>query len=252
MLKFFRKIRKQLLSENRFSKYLLYAMGEIFLVVVGILIALQINNWNENRKVKAFELEMLRSFKQSLQTDLSDIDFNISLHKRGLKACDSILGFLESSVQMDEETLARLFSEAFYVSRFVYSTSAFESLKTQGVNVISDKALQKNIVDVYDSRYRFFAVSENDYLDYYWLGVEHIYPTRFKEGLKYDLDSPGYPGVLQPVDSDALKNDAEFIYYLKTFRNWTNIFINFHYKGLRSDVSALLDVIDKELAKREN
>jgi len=50
MIKFFRKIRRQLLTENRFSKYLLYAIGEIVLVVIGILIALQINIWNENRK----------------------------------------------------------------------------------------------------------------------------------------------------------------------------------------------------------
>jgi len=49
MIKVFRKIRQNLLSENKLSEYLLYAAGEIFLVVVGILIALQINNWNENR-----------------------------------------------------------------------------------------------------------------------------------------------------------------------------------------------------------
>ncbi|MBT8306228.1 MAG: hypothetical protein KJN85_04770, partial [Maribacter sp.] len=51
MIKFFRKIRQQLLIENRTGKYLLYAIGEIVLVVIGILIALQINNWNEEKKV---------------------------------------------------------------------------------------------------------------------------------------------------------------------------------------------------------
>ena len=52
MIKFFRSIRKALLAENKFSKYLIYAIGEIVLVVIGILIALQINNWNENRKIE--------------------------------------------------------------------------------------------------------------------------------------------------------------------------------------------------------
>jgi hypothetical protein len=47
MISFFRKIRQQLLSQNKVSKYLLHALGEIFLVVIGILIALQINNWND-------------------------------------------------------------------------------------------------------------------------------------------------------------------------------------------------------------
>ncbi|MBT8293982.1 MAG: hypothetical protein KJN70_11965 [Eudoraea sp.] len=50
MIKFFRKIRQRLLTENKFSKYIMYAIGEIALVVIGILIALQVNNWNENRK----------------------------------------------------------------------------------------------------------------------------------------------------------------------------------------------------------
>lgn len=56
MIKFFRKIRQRLLTENKFSKYLIYAIGEIILVVIGILIALQVNNWNEGRiKDKKFE-----------------------------------------------------------------------------------------------------------------------------------------------------------------------------------------------------
>ena len=53
MLKFFRSIRRQLLNENKTGKYFRYAIGEILLVVIGILIALQINNWNEGRKLIA-------------------------------------------------------------------------------------------------------------------------------------------------------------------------------------------------------
>lgn len=66
MIKFFRQIRQKLLSENppagragKFSKYLLYAVGEILLVVIGILIALQVNNWNEQRKLRLEELNAL-------------------------------------------------------------------------------------------------------------------------------------------------------------------------------------------------
>ncbi len=55
MIKFFSKIRQKLLIENRFNKYLLYAIGEIILVVIGILIALQINTWSENKKIKTEE-----------------------------------------------------------------------------------------------------------------------------------------------------------------------------------------------------
>jgi hypothetical protein len=54
MIKFFRKIRQKLLVENKISKYLLYAIGEVVLVVIGILIALSVNNWNEGNKKKGF------------------------------------------------------------------------------------------------------------------------------------------------------------------------------------------------------
>ncbi|MEH6779913.1 DUF6090 family protein, partial [Maribacter arcticus] len=59
MINFFRIIRQQLLAENKFSRYLLYAIGEIVLVVIGILIALSINNWNENRKQKLNDIKFL-------------------------------------------------------------------------------------------------------------------------------------------------------------------------------------------------
>src|SRR5210317_2183297 len=71
MIKFFRHIRKRLLAESRFSKYMIYAIGEIILVVIGILIALQINNWNDNRiknnQVKTYALKLISDLKQDIQ-----------------------------------------------------------------------------------------------------------------------------------------------------------------------------------------
>ena len=63
MIKFFRKIRQRLLTENKFSKYFLYAIGEISLVVIGILIALQVNDWNNNRKNLDLEDKILKEIK---------------------------------------------------------------------------------------------------------------------------------------------------------------------------------------------
>ena len=69
MLKFFRKIRQNMIKENKVNKYLLYAIGEIALVVIGILIALQINNWNEERKGIIKEYAVLNNLIQDLKLD---------------------------------------------------------------------------------------------------------------------------------------------------------------------------------------
>lgn len=73
MIKFFREIRQQLLSENQFSKYLLYAIGEIVLVVIGILVALQIDDWNENRKENLVENELIEVLITDLESRKAEI-----------------------------------------------------------------------------------------------------------------------------------------------------------------------------------
>jgi len=74
MIKFFRRIRQKLLSENKFSKYLLYAIGEIVLVVIGILIALQINNWNEEQKRRIEERDLLIELKRELNLNIKELN----------------------------------------------------------------------------------------------------------------------------------------------------------------------------------
>jgi hypothetical protein len=73
MIKFFRKIRQKMLIENKFSKYLLYAIGEIVLVVIGILIALSINNWNEARKDREKEQLFLNKLSSNLSDDINSL-----------------------------------------------------------------------------------------------------------------------------------------------------------------------------------
>ncbi|MEO0573253.1 MAG: DUF6090 family protein [Bacteroidota bacterium] len=73
MIAILRKLRQKLLSENKFSKYLLYAIGEIVLVVIGILIALQINTWNEGKKTKEEELKYLSLIKQEMSGNLQSL-----------------------------------------------------------------------------------------------------------------------------------------------------------------------------------
>ena len=77
MIKFFRKIRQNLLIENKTGKYLKYAIGEIILVVIGILIALQINNWNEARKDKITEQKVLKTLRSDFKSNIAQLQDNI-------------------------------------------------------------------------------------------------------------------------------------------------------------------------------
>jgi hypothetical protein len=92
MLHSFRRIRQRLLTDNRFSKYLLYAAGEIILVVIGILIALQINTWNEQRKIRASEQEILHNLKAEL---ISNRDRLNDLNEMHLKEYEDGLTLLK-------------------------------------------------------------------------------------------------------------------------------------------------------------
>ena len=82
MIKFFRKIRQNLLSEGKTGKYFKYAIGEIILVVIGILIALSINNWNESRKTRLQDFEFLNNLKVELSIDITALTAKISEYQR--------------------------------------------------------------------------------------------------------------------------------------------------------------------------
>ncbi len=91
MIKFFHHIRQSLIAESRFGKYLLYVMGEIILVVIGILIALSINNWNETRKANQFEHEILALIDQNLERDSILISIELSKSNEAIKLTNRLL-----------------------------------------------------------------------------------------------------------------------------------------------------------------
>lgn len=251
MIKFFRRIRQRLLAENRISKYLLYAIGEIILVVVGILIALQINNWNEQRIERRVELQLLRAFHNGLEKDLSDLEGNVRWHTRGLAAADTILNALEHDVPYDLKKISRNFSDLMTPTFFEYSTSAFETLKSKGVTLISNEALREDIIGVYDSGYTFFLTNEAYFVSEIERGYKEVFPMRFVESYRYDLTQDGFPGSLTPLDFEALKTDQEFLYYLKSFQNRTRIQVDWQYSRLRNRIVGVKEQIRTEIEKLE-
>ena len=252
MIKFFRKIRQNLLLENKTSKYFKYAIGEIVLVVIGILIALQINNWNEERKTYDFELALLHSFKSGLEKDILDIQGNVFYHQRGLSAIDSVIFHLENDAVYSIDSISSKMADAMMVTYFRYSTSAFETLKSNGVTTITNQSLRDKIIGVYDSQYNFFLQYQDSYNTEVERGLKEVFSSRFKESFKYDLKKDGFPGELRPLNFEALKTDQEFLYYLKSLKNRMIILIEWQYGQLTKRVAALINEVNLEISMKTN
>ena len=148
MFALFRRIRKQLVSEGNLGKYLKYAIGEIILVVIGILIALQVNNWNENRKSRSFEQEMLAQIRENLKVDKMDLK---KVHKNFEKAISSITKILEYEQEQYPDSLKFWLGDILQFERFAAITNSYETLKSNGLDKVSDDKLRRLLSNYYEN-----------------------------------------------------------------------------------------------------
>jgi hypothetical protein len=153
MIKFFRKIRQNLLSEGKTGKYLKYAIGEIILVVVGILIALQINNWNENSKNKRLETNYLIRISKDLENDVLEFDKAIRLAKERNDRVIFLQDVIENPKLLRDST--DYFVQSIIAAGYTYlptiSNHSFEELKSSGrLSLIQDETLRILIAKYYD------------------------------------------------------------------------------------------------------
>ncbi|MBK9735486.1 MAG: hypothetical protein IPO92_11145, partial [Saprospiraceae bacterium] len=101
MIKLLRKIRQRMLTENKFSNYLIYAIGEIVLVVIGILIALQINNLNEMNKVHDKQVTYLSLIKGEMLNNLKSVKAERSKLSESIKSLQQILALMHNQSALD-------------------------------------------------------------------------------------------------------------------------------------------------------
>jgi len=108
MIPFFRKIRKKMADDNRPLKYARYAIGEIILVVIGILIALQVNNWNEDRKLEKSEASYYRGLINDLRKDSLDLVWKIHNAERNIIKLNNILSFIDNDYDITRADIVSL------------------------------------------------------------------------------------------------------------------------------------------------
>jgi hypothetical protein len=145
MIRIFRAFRARLLKQGKITGYLAYAVGEIFLVVVGILIALQVNNRNEQRKIRASEQKILTSIRASLLQDsmeYHDARERVALYNRSIETLLTKPPFHDSLTMHFVHSLNGVIVNI--------RTSAFEQLRSLGLERIQNTALRDSLVRHYD------------------------------------------------------------------------------------------------------
>ncbi len=150
MFKFFRSIRQGLVNEGKTSKYLKYALGEFILVVLGILVALQINNWNERRKGEEQRLVLIANLKADMQENLGFVQQMI---KRGEESKESLATFLKSargdSSQVPVNELGALLELGSRPFRFELNLPSYEvAVSTGSLGLIESTELNKYFIQL--------------------------------------------------------------------------------------------------------
>ena len=227
MIKFFRRIRQKLLTDGKLSKYLIYAIGEILLVVIGILIALQINNWNEGRKARLQEIKLLTQLNSDLQSNLEEvkhiiggevanhITYGVTLRA---EAKDSILHYLEDAEKHKEDL--KLYLHMLPLKGiFNRANTAYKSIEAGGIDILSNDSLRTLVTEKYEHRLHNIYVREN--LEYEII-TNRLKPilqeTLIPTSVSSKLHPPafykmfGNKTVLNyPKDPLTLKEDSRFI-----------------------------------------
>jgi hypothetical protein len=146
MIKFFRKIRQNLLMENKTGKYFKYAIGEIVLVVIGILIALSINNWNENRKNRIAEADYYCRILDDFKLNEKLINETTILTTNKIKLCKELILDL-NKIPNDRSKILNKFVVALRQDVFVPSNIAFEDITSSGqLKLLTDLKLKNRLI----------------------------------------------------------------------------------------------------------
>lgn len=246
MIKFFKHIRKTLIEKNQMGKYFKYAIGEILLVVIGILIALSINNWNENRinniKLKSYLTEIVSDFKR----DTIAIRGELNEAKKRIEKTKSFLAIKDYNALTIDSLEKSL--ETFYFS-IPFSHSAFEKIESSG---ITNYGKYEGLIEAYKFYYTFIvpdfkeAVEGGrnravDLEDNYWRYSQNAYEFTYDDELNsYQNKEAAKENLVRLLQSPTARNILKVGYH----RN-KNLIIRLN--GLNNYLMLMIDDTKKTL-----
>jgi len=266
VIKFFRKIRQNLLTENKFSKYLIYAIGEIILVVIGILIALQINNWNHDYQDRRQENQILSQLLQEYNSNLDQINDKIALRNETLNSCIRFLeyrkkDFNEISVDSVDAHLFRIsirptFDPELSVSNELINSGKLYLLENDELrNYISSYA--SFLSELSEEEQVILNITENQLIPFltenYQIGGMMMILLDDKElrariSMNKITDYETVKALVPKSDFKPLLENADFEDYLLRLISYTS-YTNEQSIGVRDKTAQIINLINKEIKK---
>jgi len=236
-----------MLSEGKTGKYFKYALGEIVLVVIGILIALQINNWNEQRKVNNKEYLILKEFLNSINNDLMTYEKGIIPRIERKKAgLDSLQRYVFHKETIDDSLFLKFYTYLSQDTRLRFDNGPFEALKSTGLDVIRNDSLRKAINSAYASGLPTstnFSIelnertqSEISKLQHKFLKLKRVYHDDGREHMHFDLKV------------ENILNNQDFLWAFDLERQKCEEYER-RLKPIKTTLLKLKTMIEKELEK---
>lgn len=208
MIKFFRKIRQKLLTENKFSQYFIYAIGEIILVVIGILIAISINNWIDTRKKDDLKISYIESLKSDLSADIVYFRTQIAIDSTELA---KMLFFSKrlSNSNTTEDTLIQIARYEFLpftdIDNELNMSTIHTLISTGNINVF-DRNTSESLIKFYNEQLN--SISKIDRNDELYFNSVIVYRNKYPFNSKRNgINGDFMNSFWSSLDENNLKSD---------------------------------------------
>ncbi len=247
MARIFNSIRRRLLTQNRFTHYLVYATGEIVLVVVGILLALGINQWNNLRNERELEVKILTEIRKNLDFDLFEINEDITLMDSISRSCDTVLVVMAGTAKPSERFAYEL-NKLRVTPHFDPNMSGYELLVSKGVELVTNDSLRKAISGLYESRYPYYGRYEQERINWISQNLEPMlldYVTLIAKPDVFFLSS----SAITEKDLMRLKANEAFPKMVGAVAV-ENMYVKDRAKRVAAEITRLCALIDNELEDR--
>lgn len=235
------------------TKWYRYVL-EIIVVMLGILIAYNLEQWGDTRENKRKEIEILKEFKRGLSADLRDMRWCIDLHKSSIHSSKILLQVIKDNLPY-HDSLDTYFAYTHAFTTFNGNVSPIEQLKNSDIAIVSNDTLRLKISSMYDEAYKRIRLVE--------IAIERDYEQlRDFDRLyfeAYDLESvstskslPASPwGVMHPINFTELKTNPEYAALLRARISNQMGLLRIHYNLTEEALSNLLIQIDQEIERLE-